>query len=111
MDPIGLAMEQFDTTGQFRTMDNGQTIDASGELDNVQFNGLAQLGKAVRNNAVAGPCIVSKVYENALGRLPVNVDQAALTSLIGTFMKSGNKLDELLVNLVANDGFRFVAPM
>jgi len=111
MDPIGFAMENFDTTGQYRTMDNGQTIDATGQLDNVQFNGLAQLGKAVRNNAVTGPCAVSKVYENALGRLPVDVDHAALNSLIGQFTKSGNKIDQLLVNLVANDGFRFVAPM
>jgi hypothetical protein len=111
MDPIGFGMENFDTTGQYRTMDNGQTIDASGQLDNVQFNGLAQLGKAVRENAVTGPCAVSKVYENALGRLPVDVDQAALNSLIGQFTKSGNKIDQLLVNLVANDGFRFVAPM
>jgi hypothetical protein len=111
MDPIGFAMENFDTTGQYRTMDNGQMIDASGQLDNVQFNSLAQLGKAVRENAVTGPCAVSKVYENALGRLPVDVDQAALDSLIGQFTKSGNKIDQLLVNLVANDGFRFVAPM
>ena len=111
MDPIGFAMEQFDTTGQYRTTDNGQTIDASGDLDGVQFNSIAQLGKAVRNNAVAGPCIVSKVYENALGRLPIDMDQTALGNLIGEFVKNGNKIDQLLVNLVANDGFRFVAPM
>ena len=36
---------------------------------------------------------------------------AALNSLIGPFTRSGNKIDQLLVNLVANDGFRFVAPM
>jgi hypothetical protein len=111
MDPIGLGMEAFDTTGQYRTTDNGQPIDSSGMLDGVAFSSLAELGTAVRNNAVAGPCLVSKVYENALGRLPVGLDRAALDQLIDQFVKNGNRVDQLLVNLVGNDGFRFVAPM
>jgi hypothetical protein len=32
MDPIGLAFENFDGTGAYRTMENGVTIDASGEI-------------------------------------------------------------------------------
>ena len=42
---------------------------------------------------LAGPCIVSKVYENALGRLPIDMDQTALGNLIGEFVKNGNKMD------------------
>jgi hypothetical protein len=110
MDPIGFGMENFDTTGQYRTTDNGQPIDATGTLDGVAFSNLAELGMAVRNNAVAGPCVVSKVYENALGRLPVSVDDDALNQLIGQFVNAGNRVDQLLVDLVGNDGFRFVAP-
>jgi hypothetical protein len=110
MDPIGFGMENFDTTGQYRTTDNGQPIDATGTLDGVAFSNLAELGAAVRNNAVAGPCVVSKVYENALGRLPVSEDDDALNQLIGQFDTAGNRLDQLLVDLVGNDGLRFVAP-
>jgi hypothetical protein len=55
--------------------------------------------------------LVSKVYENALGRLPLDVDGAALDQLIGQFVTAGNRVDQLLLNLVNNDGFRFVAPM
>ena len=32
MDPIGLALEQFDVTGRVRVKDAGQPIDASGEF-------------------------------------------------------------------------------
>ncbi len=62
-------------------------------------------------NAVTVPCLVSKMYENALGRLPVNADAAALNQLIDEFVKAGNRIDQLLVALAGNDGFRFVAPM
>jgi hypothetical protein len=111
MDPIGFAMENFDTTGQYRTTDNGQSVDTTGTLNGVAFSNLAELGTVVRKNAVTGPCLVSKVYENALGRLPVDKDGVALNQLISQFSKAGNRIDQLLVDLVGNDGFRFVTPM
>ena len=111
MDPMGFGMENFDTTGQYRTTDNGQPIDASGALDGAMWTNLAELGTVLRKHANTGPCLVSKVYENALGRLPLDVDGAALDTLIGKFTSAGNRVDQLLVDLVTNDGFRFVAPM
>jgi len=111
MDPIGFGMEAFDTTGQYRTTDNGQPIDSSGTLDGVAFSNLAELASAVRKNPSTGPCFVSKVYENALGRLPTNLDGAELDQLIGQFVTAGNRIDQVLVKLVGNDGFRFVTPM
>jgi hypothetical protein len=110
MDPIGFGMEAFDTTGQYRTTDNGQPVDTTGTLDGVAFSNLAELGSVVRKNAVVGPCFVSKVYENALGRLPVDLDGVALDKLIGQFVTGGNRVDQLLAALVGSDGFRFVAP-
>jgi hypothetical protein len=110
MDPIGYGMENFDTTGQYRTVDNGQPIDASGTLDGMAFGTLAQLGSVLRKNAAVGPCVVSKIYENALGRLPVALDGPALDQLITKFAAAGNRMDQLYVDLTTNDGFRFVAP-
>jgi hypothetical protein len=111
MDPMGFGMENFDTVGLYRTTDNGQPIDASGSLDGATWTNLAELGTVLRKHANTGPCLVSKVYENALGRLPLDVDGTALDALIGQFVTAGNRVDQLLVNLVTNDGFRFVAPM
>jgi hypothetical protein len=111
MDPMGFGMESFDASGQYRMTDNGQAIDSTGTLDGVAFSNLAGLGSVVRKNAVTGPCVASKLYENALGRLPSNLDGKDLDQLITQFVTSGNRIDQLLANLVGNDGYRFVAPM
>jgi hypothetical protein len=111
MDPLGFGMENFDSSGAYRTTDNGQPIDATGTLDDKSFSNLAELGVAVQKNPVTGTCLVSNFYQNALGRAPVAVDNNALNQLAGQFSTAGNRIDQLLVNLVASDGFRFVTPM
>jgi hypothetical protein len=43
-DPLGLALENFDGVGQWRTTDGGAPIDASGAfIDGTRFNGPAEL--------------------------------------------------------------------
>jgi hypothetical protein len=43
-DPLGLALENFDGLGQWRTTDGGTPIDASGAfVDGTRFNGPAEL--------------------------------------------------------------------
>ena len=43
-DPLGLALENFDATGAWRTTDGGSPIDASGAfMDGTRFNGPAEL--------------------------------------------------------------------
>jgi hypothetical protein len=111
MDPIGFGMENFDSVGQYRTQDNGSPIDATGTLaDGAAFDGLASLGSTLRNEPIAGPCFVSKVYANALGRIALDLDGAALSALADSFAKSGNHADELLLDVITSDSFRFVAP-
>jgi hypothetical protein len=110
MDPIGFGMETFDGAGRFRTMDNGKTIDATGTLDGVPFDGLAQLGAAVRAQPVAGPCLVSRFYAYSQGRALNTADAPALDALATRFASAGNHVDQLLVDLVASDAFRFVQP-
>jgi hypothetical protein len=110
MDPLGFGMETFDGAAKFRTTDNGQPIDATGVLDGAMFDGLAQLGAALRNEAVAGPCLVSKLYTYGQGRAPNNHDAAALDGLATRFATGGNRVDQLLLELVSSDAFRFVEP-
>jgi hypothetical protein len=48
MDPIGLALENFDPTGRWRELDSGSTINAAGELfDGTPVNGPASLRQAL----------------------------------------------------------------
>jgi hypothetical protein len=110
MDPLGFALENFDSAGLYRTTDNGQPIDASGSVGGIAFNGLAQMASALRQQPVAGPCVVSKIYENALGRTLGSADGAVLDALSGRFAASGHRVDQLLVDLVSSEAFRFVQP-
>ncbi|HVJ14196.1 MAG TPA: DUF1592 domain-containing protein [Polyangiaceae bacterium] len=115
MDPIGFGMENFDSVGLYRTLDNGSPIDASGELsggslDGATFTGLAELGAAIRQQPLAGPCLVSKVYAEALGRPAISLDGGALDVLAADFASNQNRLDQLLLALVESDAFRFVEP-
>jgi hypothetical protein len=110
MDPLGFGMETFDGAAKFRTMDNGKPIDATGTLDGMAFDGLAQLGAAVRAQAVTGPCLVSRFYAYAQGRAPNAADGPALDGLAGRFATGGNHVDQLLADLVSSDAFRFVQP-
>jgi hypothetical protein len=110
MDPLGFGLEYFDSAAQYRTTDNGQPVDATGAVGGVSFDGLAQMATALRQQAVAGPCLVSKVYENALGRTLLTADGATLDSLAKSFAASGNRVDQLLVSLVSSEAFRFVQP-
>ena len=41
IDPMGLALENFDSDGSYRTAENGQALDTSGELDGIGFNDAA----------------------------------------------------------------------
>ncbi len=110
MDPIGFGMENFDSSGKYQTTDNGKTIDASGEIDGMAFTNLATLGAVIQKEPVAGPCLISKLYASALGRTPIALDSVALDRLAERFAAAGNKVDQLLVDLVTSDSFRFVEP-
>lgn len=67
-DPIGLAMEQFDTVGKYRARENGAAIDAEGDLDGVAFTDAVGLGQAMRDNPAVPSCLVNRVYSYAVGR-------------------------------------------
>jgi hypothetical protein len=115
MDPIGFGMEDFDSVGLHRTMEGTSPVDATGTLvgpglDGSNFNGLADLGAVLRRQPVVGPCLVSKLYAEALGRRALQLDRSSLDQLSATFSESQNRLDQLLLTLVMSDSFRFVEP-
>ncbi len=108
MDPVGLGLENFDSVGAYRLTDKGATIDASGLLDGVAFANAAELGSLLRNHANAGACVVRNLYTAAQGRTPLPIDAPVLTLLATRFSASGRRADQLLVDVVSSDAFRFV---
>jgi hypothetical protein len=115
MDPIGFGMEDFDSVGLHRTLEGTAPVDATGTLegpglDGSAFNGLAELGAAIRRQPIVGPCLVSKLYAEALGRRAVQLDGPSIDELAATFSENQNRLDQLLLELVTSESFRFVEP-
>jgi hypothetical protein len=110
MDPIGLGLENFDSLGRYRDNDNGHPIDASGVVNGAPFKDAAELGTRLRQDPEAASCFVSKVYAHAQGRSPIDADGKALDGLATQFGSAGNRADQLLVEMVSSEAFRFVEP-
>lgn len=110
MDPIGLALENFDGIGAFRSDENGAPIDASGELDGVHFANAAELGRAIHDNPAATRCLVDTMLRYSGGR-PSSKDQRPWVEWLNQrFADDGYKLTQLMRTLATSDGFYAVAP-
>lgn len=111
MDPAGLALENFDTIGGFRTTENGAPIDAGGQLDAAKFTDVVGLGKAVHDNPSASACIVNRVYQFGAGHKPNKSESSWLTATLAKdFSDSGYKFPALLKDVATSDVFYRAMP-
>ncbi|HEY0684974.1 MAG TPA: DUF1588 domain-containing protein [Steroidobacter sp.] len=109
-DPMGLALENFDGAGRFRTTENGATIDTSGELDGVHFDNAVGLGKALRDNPSLPSCLVDRLYSYGSGGAAKPTDRSLLKYYTAEFAESGYKLPDLLRTIALSDAFQHVTP-
>ncbi|HET6584338.1 MAG TPA: DUF1592 domain-containing protein, partial [Nannocystaceae bacterium] len=109
-DPLGLALEHYDTMGRYRETDEGLTIDASGELDGIPFADGSELALVLREHPDAPGCLVRKLYTFTAGRLPFPSEADALEAIEGELAADDNRFDRLLFALVTHDDFRFAHP-
>ena len=110
-DPMGLALENFDTIGGYRQTENGAPIDASGELDGVKFTDAAGLGKAVHDHPGATSCLVNRMYGYAVGRAATPSEKDWLkTNVEKRFAEDGYKVPQLFKRIVTSDTFFRVIP-
>jgi hypothetical protein len=110
MDPIGLALENFDGIGTFRSDENGAPIDASGELDGVRFANALELGNAVHDNPATASCLVDTLYKYAGGRPPAKGQRDWIAWLNGRFAADGYRVPDLMRDLATSQGFYAVSP-
>ncbi|HEX3697907.1 MAG TPA: DUF1592 domain-containing protein [Polyangia bacterium] len=72
MDQIGFGFEGFDASGAWRTIDNGQPVDASGNViaSDVAgtFNGPVELGAKLATSDEAVSCAATQWFRFAFGR-------------------------------------------
>jgi hypothetical protein len=110
MDPLGLPLENFDAIGKYRATDQGQPIDVSGDLDGIKFSGPVELGLALAARPEVADCLVRNLYRYGTGHVETASERPVLDALKSTFRSGGHRVRDLMRDIVASDGFRFVAP-
>jgi hypothetical protein len=84
MDPLGLALENFDAVGAWRTSDNGERVDTSGQLsDGTKIEGVTGLRDALlKRPDVFATTVTEKLMTYALGRGLGPEDMPAVRAIV-----------------------------
>jgi mono/diheme cytochrome c family protein len=108
MDPIGLALENFDAVGAWRTDDNGARVDASGQLaDGTKIDGLTGLRDALlKNPEVLVTTVTEKLLTYALGRGLEPEDMPAVRAIVRQAGRDGYRFSSLIEGVVNCTPFR-----
>jgi hypothetical protein len=105
-DPLGLALEHFDSIGRYRATENGMAIDATGSLNGMSFDGAAQLGAVLRQDPRAMSCLIRNFYRNANGRAEDDRDRDQIDKSVKSLAARGYNWNAFLSDFVTSDAFR-----
>jgi len=104
-DPLGFGLEHFDSIGKYRATEGTLTIDATGSVDGLPFDGEAQLGAALRQDPKAIACMMNNFYRSANGSDPT-VDAAQIDGLTQALSAKGYVWRDFLAQFIVSDAFR-----
>jgi len=114
IDGTGFGFEAYDQLGRYRTEENGQPIDTSGEMLNTgeagvdgPYKGVVELSNRLALSPRVERCIASNWYRYAFGRVETDADGCSLREVQQKFAASGGQFKELLVALTLTDAFRY----
>jgi hypothetical protein len=107
MDPIGLALENFDVVGAWRTEDVGSPIDATGQLvDGTKVDGIVTLRKAILAHPdVFVRTMTEKMLIYALGRGLDARDMPAVRAIMREAAPGGYRFTSLVLGIVHSTPF------
>ncbi|MEO8681360.1 MAG: DUF1585 domain-containing protein, partial [Vicinamibacterales bacterium] len=108
MDPIGLSLDNFDTTGKWRERENGAPLDTAGDFyDGTKVTNESELIAALLKRPTP---LVRTFTENlmayALGRRVEYFDQPAVRTIAKAAAATDYKLSSFIVGVVKSDAFR-----
>ena len=114
IDPYGLALENFSTTGQWRDVDRqaDQPIDASTQLPTgAPVNGPVELRRALlRDPDQFVQALTQKLMMYALGRELEYFDMPQVRAIVHDAARQDYKFAALVTGIVMSDTFRMQAP-
>jgi hypothetical protein len=108
IDPIGLALDNFDVTGRWRIRENGGELDTRGELyDGTPVTNPAQLRQAlIKRPTPFLRTFTQNMMAYALGRRVEYYDQPTVRRIIGDAKSGGYKMHDIVTGIVKSDAFR-----
>ncbi|MDO8677353.1 MAG: DUF1592 domain-containing protein [Acidobacteriota bacterium] len=108
MDPIGLALDNFDVTAKWRERENGMSLDTAGDFyDGTKVTSLAELTAALVKRPIP---LVRNFTENlmayGLGRRVEYYDQPAIRTIAKAAEANNYRMSSFIVGVVKSDAFR-----
>ena len=107
-EPMGLAMENFDAVGAWRTHDGDSPIDASGVLvDGTKVNGVADLrGWVLSRSDQFVRVVTEKLLTYALGRGVEYQDMPMLRSIVHEAAPNKYRFSSIILGIVKSPAFQ-----
>jgi hypothetical protein len=110
MDPIGLGFEHYDALGQWRDLDQGLPIDATGDVTGSDvagpFDGALELTQRLAESQQVKDCLAQTWLRFALGRSLTAADAGNLDVLNAAFADNSYKIAELMLAVTRSHAFR-----
>lgn len=108
MDPIGLALDNFDVTAKWRMRENGSPLDTRGDYyDGTPVSTPAELSAALLGRPTP---LLRTFTENllayALGRRAEYFDQPTIRAIVKAAEANNYRLSSFVLGVVASDAFR-----
>jgi hypothetical protein len=108
IDPIGLALDNFDVTGRWRLRENGNPVDSRGDYyDGTPISSPAEL-KAVllKRPAPLLRTFTANLMAYALGRRIEYYDMPTVRRIVAAAEAGGFKMNDFVLGVVMSDAFR-----
>jgi cytochrome c553 len=108
IDPLGLALENFDVVGAWRIKDNGVPVDTVAKLyDGMELNGPVSLRQAL---VIHSESVIRNFTENlmayALGRRVEYYDQPTIRAIVRKSGQNGNRFSSFVLGVVNSAAFQ-----
>jgi hypothetical protein len=108
MDPIGLALDNFDVTAKWRTRENGNPLDTKGDYyDGTPVTTPAELLRALTSRPVP---LVRTFTENllayALGRRTETYDQPTIRAIAKAAEANDYRMSSFILGVIKSDAFQ-----
>lgn len=118
MDGLGLAFERFDAIGSHRNNERvglGDSamdvpIDSTGIILGDEVMGAKDVGQWLRDSPRLKECLTKQLFRYANGRDELTGELGELSRIAKEFGNRGNIIKLLVLDIVAHQSFRFVAP-